>query len=275
MIRKPVSDAELAKLGEFHGMIERNSNFRQQAFDHNLGRNVRVVKLLSYLALMRQAGISLAGNVDCVAAGKQNFSSSKTMTLMGLPTGPMQAAHFLPGQLTIGCVEVWQFAKNPTTRGHIEFLFAEVEHLPLAFNQADTAAEANGRATGLCAALAHACSVLIGQPLTANPRAGKAPVDLIQVGYNDWQRNAITALRTAIASKEAKPGIPPLEGDRFEGYTAESITARSTASSKLWNRDEALRVLEYYLEDQQQRTSNWIGSKCQGTLWEVESNFKG
>jgi hypothetical protein len=47
MARQTVSDAELARLGQFQGRIERNASIRQQAFNHNLGRNVRVVKLLA------------------------------------------------------------------------------------------------------------------------------------------------------------------------------------------------------------------------------------
>ena len=275
MERKPVSDPALAALGEFQGAIDRNSNFRQQAFDHNLGRNVRVVKLLGYLALLRQGGAALTGTVECIAAIRQNFSSSQTMEHMGLPTGPMQAAHFLPGQLKIGGKEVWLLASNPATRSQIEFLFAEVEHLPLPFNQADSAAEAKGKAAGLCAALVHACTTLIRRPLVAKPAPGKIALELVQAGYDDWQRDALAALGNAAQSKSEKPGIPPLAGNPFDGYTPESISARSTAPAAQWNRDESLRILEYYIEDQRQRTWQWVAARCQGTLREVEGNFKG
>jgi hypothetical protein len=95
---------------------------------------------------------------------------------------------------------IWFTPKDAKTRGQIEFLFAEVEHLPIVFNQADTAAEANGQTGGLCSAL-----------------------------------------------------VPPLVGDRFEGYTAESISSRSTASSSLWNRSITANVLAFSLGDQEQR----------------------
>src|SRR5262249_32198519 len=108
MNRKRVSDPDRATLGEFQGTIDRNSDFRGQAFNHNLGRNVRVIKVLIYLARMVRDGCLLRGAVDCVAAERQNFSSSRTRTQMGLPAAPSQAAHFLPGQLRIGGQNVWE-----------------------------------------------------------------------------------------------------------------------------------------------------------------------
>jgi hypothetical protein len=275
MDRKPVSDPALAAQGTFQGTIDRNANFRQQALDHNLGRNILVTKLLGYLALLRQSGASLPGVIACVAAVRQNFSSSQSMTQMGLPTGPTQAAHFLPGQILCGGQELWRFATNLTTRNHIEFLFAAVEHLPVPFNQADTAAEAKGQSGGLCSALVHACTTLIRRQGMFRVPPGKLPLDLVQAAYVDWHQDAMTALRNAVANKGAKPRLPPLVGDRFEGYTPASISARATASTTLWNRDDALRILQYYLEDQQQRTWQWVMGSCQGALREVEWNFKG
>lgn len=266
MDRKPVSSAALAALGAFQGTIDRSSNFRRQALEHNLGRNVRVVKLLRYIDLMRRQGITLAGPIGCVAAIRQNFSSSQTMTHLGMPAGPHQAAHFLPGQLRIGGRNIWQFAANPATRGQIEFLFADVEHLPVVFNQADTAAEAKGRSGGLCGALAEACTALL--------RGNSQPRNALQAGYDEWQRRALTALQSAASNKKNKPGIPALDGNPFEGYSPESITARSQASESQWNRDESLRILGYYLEDQAHRTWQWVMGSCQGALREVESNFR-
>jgi hypothetical protein len=106
MDRKPVSDPNLAAQGEFEGSIDRSSNFREQAFNHNLGRDMRVIKLLGYVAMMRQNGVRFSGAIDCTKAMRQNFSSSRSMTQMGLPTGPMQAAHFLPGQVTVAAREI-------------------------------------------------------------------------------------------------------------------------------------------------------------------------
>jgi hypothetical protein len=128
------------------------------------------MKLLAYLALIGQRGASLNGIIDCVAATRQNFSSSKSMTHMGLLTGPMQAAHFLPGEIRIGGRAIWEFATSPRTRANIEFLFTEVEHLPVAFNQADTAAEDRGQTGGLCSALVVACAALLRCAVSSRPR---------------------------------------------------------------------------------------------------------
>lgn len=277
MPRKPVSDAELRRLGKFQGAIERNSNFRQQASNHNLGRNVRVVRLLAYLGLLRQAGTSLAGPIKCVAAVRQNFSSSQSGTHMGLPTGPMQAAHFLPGQVIINGRPVWDYANDPGTRGRIEFLFAEVEHLPAVFNQADSAAENKGQPGGLCSALTVACHTIVHNPgtATANPAATLplAPA-LLKKAYEEWHRNAIAGLQNALASKQRGESLPPLVGNRFAGYTPESIEARSTATASVWNREFSADVLAYYLEDQQQRHWPWVISRCRSALREVESDFR-
>ena len=275
MDRKQVSNEELRALGKFQGTIDRNANFRQQAFEHNFSRNVKVVRLLGYLALMRQANLPMAGNVQCVAAQRQNFSSSKTMTHMGSPAGPMQAAHFLPGQILIAARPVWSFAGNPETSSHIEFLFAEVEHLPEAFNQADTAAEANGHSDGLCAALAHACKTLIDHAVPAGVVAGKISLELLQAAHKEWHQDAISALGIAAAKKESKSSIPPLVGDAYTGYTMESIAARSNVSDTVRNRDESARILHYYAEDQLRRTWQWVTAECQWVLREVEAKFKG
>lgn len=332
MNRKPVSDADLAALGKFQGTIERISNFRDQALNHNLGRNLRVVKVLTYLAKMVEDGCLLRGAADCAAAERQNFSSSKTGTHMGLPAAPSQAAHFLPGQIRIGGQNVWNLVSDYSTRSRLEFLFAEVERLPVAFNQADSAAERKGEQCGLAAAFAAACTVVTKQSssqsiweprpvkrtlgATPHPRspAGRtfhwasvevphpdAPaarlfdcstfgvphlnspsgnlmmnefgrdsnlslVELVVRGFQVWNSGAKDALRLAATAKREKPGLPPLEGNPFDGYTRESISRRSTAESRLWNQDDAVRILDYYLEDQQQRTTTWARSACLSSL---------
>ncbi len=328
MQRKRVSNQDLAALGKFQGTIDRNSNFRDQAFNHNLGRNVRVVKVLTYLAKMAQDGCRFIGAVECVAAERQNFSSPTTLTQMGHEAPPSQAAHFLPGQLQIGGQNVWELVSDYWTSSRLEFLFAEVEHLPVAFNQADSAAENKGEQTGLAAAFAAASAALItqaeslrtgavpnphsptgklfnwasvglphpdspaartfdwsalGAPHPDSPAAlgsalggvflkkpgGNGELNimaLVPAAFAVWDGGAKDALAQAAKAKRAKPGLPPLVGDPFEGYTPESIEARSTADSSLWNQDDAVRILEYYLEDQQQRTPDWARGICGSSL---------
>jgi len=316
MDRKRVSDPQDAALGKFQGSIERISDFRSQAFNHNLGRNVRVVEVLTHLAKMVEDGRQFSGQVTCVAAERQNFSSPKNLTHLGLPAAPSQAAHFLPGQIQIGGQNIWEWAADRSTRRRLEFLFAEVEHLPVAFNQADSAAERKGEPCGLAAAFAGACAAVIkhsdsqiGEPphrpgltgavphpnspagrmfdwasmRTAHPdspasksslaflkNSGRrdhfSVLGLAAWGFEAWRSGAEEALRLAATAKNEKPGLPPLEGNRFDGYTAESISRRSTAGTRLWNQDDAARILQYYLEDQQQRTAAWARGVCSRLL---------
>ncbi len=69
----------------------------------------------------------------------------------------------------------------------MEFLFAEVEHLPLVFNQADSAAEAKGKAAGLCSALAKACNTMLTKPEAAGSGALKhqVPMSLLEAAYQE------------------------------------------------------------------------------------------
>jgi hypothetical protein len=273
--RKPPSDPEYAADGRFLGLIERPSNPRQQAFDHNLARNIRVVQVLGYLALMRQKGIVLAGKVECVGDPPQNFSSRRSMTRFGTQVEPQAAAHILPGKIQVGGTDVWMLAKNRETQSAFEFVFSGVEHLPVPFNQADSAAEDKGAPGGLCAAFEGACRAVIRSATPKNPRGARLNLDLLKLGYDAWEQDAPIALAKAIARKGEKPGVPALVGDRFEGYTLESLDARSAAPNKQKNRDAALTCLQYYLEDQRQRTWRWVIEKCPGSLEEVEAKFKG
>lgn len=73
MGRSPNSDADLRKFGAFRGMIERSAGPRERAFGHNLGRNVRVMEVLTYVGLLKGAGKSLTGTVTCMRAERQDF----------------------------------------------------------------------------------------------------------------------------------------------------------------------------------------------------------
>jgi len=268
MARTPSSDPEQRELGEFQGLIERNSNFRTQAFDHNLGRNVRVAKVLTIVRMLRAAHKPLKGSVTCTKAEMQNFSSDQTMTILGLPAGPTQAAHFLPGTLCIGGTPLWGYISDAKFKGKVEFLFGEVEHLPAVFNQADTSAEASGTAGGLCAALAMACAAII------EPSHGNDAAHLMKSAWEQWSNGALIGLRTAIAGKSEKGVIPPLVKDSEGNITPESLDARDNASMSESNRDQAVRILGYYIEDQEQRDWNWVAGPCRPRIAEIESAFR-
>lgn len=274
MARPTVSNPIAAAEGKSLGDIERNANFTQQAANHNLGRNVRVLKVLTYLAVLRQKGVQLAGAVECTGNPPQHFSSSKDMTIMGVPAQNFQAAHFLPGVIRIGGKPLWQLVTERSAREQLEDLFAQVEHLPLAFNQADSAAEASKRTDGLRAAFGEACAKLIGWTGAAKLPPGQLNIDLVQAGYEHWQSMAIAAIDLAVTRKSARPGVPPLTGNRFEGFDPALIAARSAPANSEWNRDESLRVLQLYAKDQPLRNWRWVISDCQPRLIEVLASFR-
>jgi hypothetical protein len=257
MKRTPSSDAGQRQLGEFQGRIERNSNPRAQAFNHNLSRNVRAAKVLTLIGLLRDSGKSLSGTVTCTRGQKQNFFSGQT------DWEGMQAAHFLPGTVAIGGQPIWTFITDARFRGQIEFLFGEVEHLPAAFNQADTAAEASQTGAGLCQALAGACTkVLLGRAKD------------IQAAWDYWNQNAMIGLRTAIAAKDKKGGMPPLQKDTDGNILPESVDARSNAGHAAWNLEDSKWILGYYIEDQEQRGWDWAQIGCRSATSDAQSAFR-
>jgi hypothetical protein len=277
MSRSPNSHAGLRRHGAFLGQIERANNPRGQAFNHNLGRNVRVVKLLTVIGLMRQAGKSLTGTVTCAKAERQNFSSESNMTVLGITMGAMEAAHFLPGTISIGGVPLWAFANDAETRGYIEALFADVEHLPVVFNQADTAAEAKHRGGGLCAALASACQSIVAGPI-AGPGSGGSggggsgpPMGALQAAHKFWQAGALIGLRNAMTGKANRGVLPDLVKDA-EGNI--DLSPREAASKAAHNRDDAVRILGYYLEDQNERDWTWVQTGCRTAIDEAVAEFK-
>jgi hypothetical protein len=272
MNRARNSYPELREHGTFLGKIERNGGPRDRAFNHNLGRNVRVVKLLTFVGLMRQAGKPLTGTVTCIKAKKQNFSSKSGMTMLGITMGSMQSAHFLPGTICVGGIPIWRFATDPETIGYIEALFADVEHLPSVFNQADSEAEAKYEFGGLCAALAAACQSLLTGP-AAISRHGGLPglMGPLKTAYQFWQEGALIGIRNALADKTARGLMPGLVKDA-EGNI--DLSARENAGNATHNRDDAVRILGYYLEDQNERDWTWVQTKCQTAMGEAVTEFR-
>lgn len=273
MNRGKVSDPDFRSQGNFQALIDRSAGFRHQAFNHNLGRNVRVAQVLSYIGLLRQSGAAISGAIDCVAAVRQNFSSPGNLEHMGLPAPSSQAAHYLPGQIRIDGRNLWQLFSRHTAPS-VEFLFAEVEHLPLAFNQADSEAENNGHDEGLCAAFARACTVMAQSRILARPQPGVVDGNLLNTAFAEWQSGVVAALKRAILNKRRKPGIPPLVGNPYDGYTMESIAARSNPSASQFNNDQAIRILELYVQDQARYSQAWLASECLPRIREAEARFR-
>jgi hypothetical protein len=191
-----------------------------------------------------------------------------------LPAGNQQAAHFLPGVIQIGGKKIWKLEPNGTASQDLEDLFAQVEHLPLAFNQADSAAEAPRRPDGLRAVFAQACTALLGRTTWEKLPIGQVNISLVQAGYEVWHQKAMVAIDNAIARKSAKPGLPPLVGSPFDGFDPALIAARSAPPNSQWNRDESLQTLREYAKDQRVRNWQWVISDCEPRLIEVLASFK-
>jgi hypothetical protein len=130
MGRSPNSDPDLREEGAFEGIIERSAGPRAQAFGQNLGRNVRVMEVLAYVALLKGVGKLPAGKVTCARPERPSFSSSSGMTRMGLPTGPMLAAHFVPGTIRNRNMPLWDPTSDSKCKGHIEGILDRVGICP-------------------------------------------------------------------------------------------------------------------------------------------------
>lgn len=111
----------------------------------------------------------------------------------------------------------------------------------------------------------------MGRRLTSTVSEGKISLELLQAAYEDCHQDAVWAFGRGAAEKTTKPRISPLAGNPLDGYTAESISPRA---NQHWNRDESLRILQYYIEDQQRRTWQWVMKDCREALIKVEWNFK-
>jgi len=152
-------------------------------------------------------------------------------------TGGYQAAHYLPGQIEINNDFPWRFLPNPNARQRLESLFAGVEHLPPAFNKADSAAEDKGLRETFGAA---------SEAILVYPSTGKGLINrsLVRRIYDDlWVPGASKAYGKAISQKSLVSEVPPLEHDSDGNIT--NSTERSTAD---WDRQDELEILGRYAE---------------------------
>lgn len=185
--------------------VIRFHSYMQQALSHSMGRNDRVARVLCYLSLLRSAGtVGAEPSLRVVAARWQNYSS----------TAGNQAAHFLPGQLMVNSRKMSELVIDEQTRTRISCLFGDVEDLPADFNKADTQAEANGRAGGLCAAFERAALTVL------RDASGDAGIDrsTVRKAYSTvWVPLARAAFANAQTKKAEKYTVPELQYGKAGG----------------------------------------------------------
>lgn len=241
MAKRTVPDREEAAYERFrHLRVERFVADPALSLGHSRSRNGHVAKALCHIALLRDPArlarpVSPNPVVTCTAAERQFFSA---------PDG-QQAAHLLPGQVSIDGVLPWFYLRGEPAR-RLENLFGYVEPLHANFNKADSAAEANG----LTGAFADACRhVLIGK---------RAPEQDINDAYHRvWVPGARAAFAAAELQKRSKPVPPPViygEPGTADYGNILNLDERADAfaDESIWNTYEQLSILDYYrasLED--------------------------
>ncbi len=233
--KRKVPDRAEAKTERFrHKMVQRFSSDTKRAFNHGLARNERVAETLCFMALIRdplrrQRPLAAAPMVSCIAAVRQFFRAEDGE----------QAAHLLPGQITIDGAFPWLFLAGPAVR-RLENLFAYVEPLGADYNKADSAAESNGLTTAFAAAC---LQVLTGQ--------GQPAADIAAAYSQGWKAGALAAFAAAETQKRSKPAPPPLvygePGGPDYGMIL-NLEERGAAfqDDSIWATHEQLSILGYY-----------------------------
>jgi hypothetical protein len=229
-----------------------------KAIGHSASRNERVVQAACFFSLIRSTTPNLgAARVLVEAAQRRLFSSREGY----------EAAHYLPCQLTIQAsagakAELpWNYVPNPNARQRLEYLFADVEHLPAAFNKADSAAEAKG----LRETFRLLGENILGDPMA--PTKGVANKTLIRRLYDEiWAPGALESYNAAIAQKTLVCDVPPIEYD--EEGNIKNLTERGTAD---WSRDDEVAILQRYSEALRTPPSEL----SDGKITKIESLFAG
>jgi hypothetical protein len=200
-----------------------------KAVGHSNSRNDRVVQVASFFSLIRNNAPNLTSAAVMIEKAKTQMFRS--------PDG-YQAAHYLPGQLTIQSGLPWLFLPTTNARQQLEHLFADVEHLPAAFNKADSAAEAKG----LCETFRAVGEMILRDPLP--PRKGTINRNIVRrVYYELWVAGASKSYSDAFAQKSMVSEVPPLERDADGNLL--NISERSTAD---WSREDEAQILLRYRE---------------------------
>lgn len=229
MVRR-VPKSELPALARFNQLqVERFTNDVSKAIGHSHSRNNHIVQAACFFSLIRSTSPDLArARVLVEAAQAQMFRSSSGY----------QAAHYLPCQLLINKDQPWLLAPTTTARERLEGLFADVEHLPAAFNKADSAAESKGlRETFRALGEAALCD-------PRQPRKGAANRELVRRIYDQvWVAGASKAYGEAISQKTTVNEMPALQYDA-DGNIA-NLEERGEADG---SREEEIRILQRYRE---------------------------
>ncbi len=229
MVRR-VPKSELPALARFNQLqVERFTNDVSKAIGHSHSRNNHVVQAACFFSLIRSTAPDLArARVLIEAAQAQMFRSSSGY----------QAAHYLPCQLMINDRQPWLLVTAATARQKLEGLFADVEHLPAAFNKADSAAESKGlreafRALGEAA---------LSDP--SQPRKGVTNRELIRRVYDKvWVAGASKAYGEAISQKTQVNALPAVQHDAEGNIT--NLEERGAAD---WSREDEIGILQRYRE---------------------------
>jgi hypothetical protein len=209
--------------------VVRLTNDVSKALGHSNSRNDHVVQVASFFSLIRNTTPNVASaGVVIEAAQRQMFRS---------PDG-YQAAHYVPGQIKIQSGLPWSLLPTATARQRLEYLFADVEHLPAAFNKADSAAEEKG----LCETFRRVGEAILRDPLT--PRKGAINRDLVRRIYSElWVPGATKSYNDAFAQKSMASEVPDLERDQDGNLL--NVSERSTAD---WSRENEAEILLRYRE---------------------------
>lgn len=278
--RKPYSPA-VSEAGEFTELVvDRSLSDVDLARTHVIGRNRRVGQVLCHLSLMKSHGLIPKGHgAGVVAATVQDFKSGDGY----------EAAHYLPGQLTLGVpgkgnVAAWSLVKNAATASEIAALFSAVQHLPANFNKADSYVEMYA-SPGLKEVFAQACALVLAE--TSRP-AGKANLVSIRAAYGHWIAGSLASYRVAINRKidiaelddlppptapatdpdgtfephRFDPGVP----DLYERAVRKGGSGKATGT--VWDYSEQVRILGHYL-----RTTEG-SALSERMLGDVEATFR-
>jgi len=221
------SEPALARFNQLQ--VQRFTNDISKAIGHSNARNSRIVQAACFFSLIRSTAPNWAAmRVSVEAAQRKMFSSP----------GGYQAAHYLPGQLKISDQLPWSLLSSVSARQRLESLFADVEHLPAAFNKADSAAEDKGLRETFRS---------LGQAMLHDPLPGRTGLinrGLIRRVYDElWLPGATKSYSDAIAQKNLVNEVPALERDE-EGNLL-NLVERSAAD---WSREQEIDILQRYRE---------------------------